>query len=72
MGDKMIYLTGLWLNETSDGKKYFTGYLGQGRVMIFRNEKKRPGSNDPDYNMLIAPKPDEDKNNPDAGDDIPF
>ena len=50
----MINLTGLWLNENAEGKKYMKGNIGQANILIFKNEKKEPGSNQPDYNMVIA------------------
>jgi|TARA_R100000656_G_scaffold21193_1_gene18863 hypothetical protein len=52
----MIELTGLWLNKDKEGKTYMKGSLGQGTVLIFKNEKKEEGSNQPDYKMLLAEK----------------
>ena len=50
----MINLTGLWVNENAEGKKYMKGNIGQANILIFKNENKEPGSNQPDYNMVIA------------------
>ena len=50
----MINLTGLWINENTDGKKYMKGNIGQANILIFKNENKEPGSNQPDYNLVIA------------------
>ena len=75
----MIRLGGLWLNTSRGGEKYFSGNLGSGRVLVFRNQHKRTDK-DPDYVLYIAPKqegqpaqPDEPAAPPmrDAGD-IPF
>ena len=52
----MIELTGLWLNETKEGKKYFKGSLGGATVLVFKNEHKEPGSNQPDYKLCLAEK----------------
>lgn len=49
----MIEITGLWLKETKDGKKYFSGTLGGASVLIFKNEKKG-APNHPDYKMYLA------------------
>lgn len=56
-GIKMIQISGLWLNETKDGKKYMSGYMGEAKILIFRNEYKE-SENQPDYRMYIAPKRD--------------
>ena len=50
----MIELTGLWINTDKSGKTYMKGGLGHGTVLIFKNEKKEEGSNQPDYKMLLA------------------
>lgn len=73
MADKMIYLSGLWLNESKEGKKFMAGYLGSGgRILIFKNDKKTKES-DPDYHMMLAPKDDPTRGDADAGtDNIPF
>jgi hypothetical protein len=75
----MVLLTGLWLNTPKSGRdKYMAGYLGiGGRVLIFKNGKKR-AEKDPDYFMYLAPN-DRDRDAADAnrrqtddGDDVPF
>jgi len=75
----MINITGLWINETKDGKKYFSGNLGTVNVLIFKNEKKEAGSKQPDYNMCIAErkkkddgKAEEKKSEGPKNDEIPF
>lgn len=58
----MIKLTGLWLNESKDGKnKYFSGSLGQGRILIMKNSFKKEGSNEPDYTLYIEESLKKDK-----------
>jgi len=49
----MIKASGLWLNEGADGIKFFSGNLGGVRVIIFKNNYKKEGSNEPDYNMYF-------------------
>lgn len=48
----LINLGALWLNE-KDGKKYMSGYLGDARLLVFKNDHK---DNDkaPDYRVLIG------------------
>ena len=51
----MINLTGLWINENDKGQKYMKGSIGRANVLVFKNDKKEPGSNQPAYNLVIAP-----------------
>lgn len=67
----MIKVSGLWLNIDKEGNKYFSGGLGNIRVVIFKNTFKEEGSNEPDYNMYF----DENKKKeiPKVeDDDVPF
>jgi hypothetical protein len=52
----MIPLGGLWKQESASGKKYLSGSLGFANILIFVNDRKEPGSNQPDYTMFIAPR----------------
>lgn len=49
-----IRLTGLWRNETQDGRPYMAGSLGGGRVVIFPNDRKS-GERDPDFVVYLVP-----------------
>lgn len=50
----MIKLTGLWSNTSKDGKiTFLSGNLGGGRIVIMKNNFKKEGSNEPDFNLLI-------------------
>jgi uncharacterized protein (DUF736 family) len=51
----MINLCGLWKNTTKDGREYFSGNLGDAKVLIFTNDKK---GNDkaPDFRLCLAEK----------------
>lgn len=72
----MLKVTGLWLNEGKDKQKYFSGNLGNIRIVIFKNTFKKEGSNEPDYQMYFdeqAKKEDkEGEKKPEFKDDIPF
>ena len=50
-----IPLGGLWANSMKDGSMYFSGSLGQGKLVIFPNGYKEKDT-DPDYKMYLAPK----------------
>lgn len=56
----MILLTGLYLNESKKGEKYFKGRLGTGDILIYKNKKKSQ-EKDPDYYLYLAEKVDKDK-----------
>lgn len=56
----MILLTGLYLNESKKGEKYFKGKLGTGNLLVYKNKKKETDK-DPDYYIYVAEKSDEAK-----------
>lgn len=73
---EMKKLTGLWLNETKNGEKYFSGSLGFLKMLIFKNKYKET-ENHPDYLIYLAPKEekkteDEPVKAEDDNDDLPF
>lgn len=51
--DAMVSLGGLWLNRDKNNQIYFSGYLGNAKMFIFKNKKKTQ-DNQPDYYMQIA------------------
>ena len=54
--ERRIKLSGLWLNESKAGEKYFSGSLGSnGKLLIFKNGKKSKDT-DPDYSLYLVPK----------------
>lgn len=68
----MLQLGGLWVNESKNGNKYMTGYLGNLKLMVFRNNYKTDDKH-PDYVMYLAEKPRNNENsNEETQDDIPF
>ncbi len=74
MESKITPLTGLWKQKSKNGAEYLSGTLGIANVLVFRNEQKRPGSNDPDWRLCLAPKekPRENLQEQIRRDDIPF
>ena len=54
-----IPLGGLWANQMKDGSMYFSGSLGQGKIVIFPNGYKEKDS-DPDYKMYLTEKQKKD------------
>lgn len=73
--ERRIYLSGLWLETSKNGEKYFTGSMGQnGKLLIFKNSKREESSKQPDYNLYLVPKPpkqDGEAKADDAGS-VPF
>lgn len=68
----MLQLGGLWVNESKSGTKYMTGYFGNLKLMIFRNNYKSEDKH-PDYVMYLAEKPrDTRSDDAPSPDDIPF
>ncbi len=69
----------LWLRQTQDGIKYFSGVIqdlsGDINIAVFRNDKKEK-DNQPDYNIVLSEKPKPTPQpQPEGGpgpDDIPF
>ncbi len=75
----------LWLKETKDGKKYFSGVLedmrGEIRIAIFKNDRKEK-ENQPDYQIIVSEERREQRDQPAdqtsqatdevSLDDIPF
>lgn len=49
-----IRLTGLWKNESREGKPYMAGSLGSGRLVVYPNERKS-GERDPDFVVYLVP-----------------
>ncbi len=57
----------LWLKETKDGKKYFSGVLedmrGEIRIAIFKNDRKEK-ENQPDYQIIVSEERREQRDQP--------
>lgn len=51
---RKVELCGLWEHESKSGSKYWSGSLGNAKVLVFRNtNKKNPKS--PDMNIYLVP-----------------
>ena len=51
-----IKLGGLWANKSKDGVDYLTGKLSPTvKILIFKNNYKQPGDNQPTHVMYLAP-----------------
>lgn len=57
---KMLQLGGLWINESKKGEKYMVGYLGNLRLLVFKNQYKEEEKH-PDYIMYVDEKDREEK-----------
>ena len=52
----MIEITGLWISKTKTGEAFFSGYMGNAKVLIFKNKYKESDKH-PDYKMYVTAKP---------------
>lgn len=48
----MHKVTGLWKTTSKAGTAYYSGKVGNTRVMVWKNEKRK--ENDPDLTVTIA------------------
>lgn len=67
-------LGALW-EKTGKKGTYFTGKIGDQPVVVFKNDRKQPGSKAPDWRVLKPQKQDRDQDQrpgPVDGDDIEF
>ena len=56
-------LTGLWINETKEGEKYFSSAKSkdktrlemeaEAKLFVFKNKYYEEGSNQPEYNLMF-------------------
>jgi hypothetical protein len=52
---KPIEIASVWRNETRDGEEYWSGYLGNSKLLIFKNKYKKEDRH-PDLRVYVAPK----------------
>lgn len=69
----MIQLAALWKKDSKNGRTYYTGKLGDGRLLLFKNDKKTD-EKQPDLILyLVGDEKREAKGKPPAReDDLPF
>ncbi len=61
---ELVPIGGLWIHEDRDGKTFLSGYLGEARLLVFKNKFKKPGEKQPDYRMYVSRKPKPDQADP--------
>ena len=50
----LVFIGGLWKNQAKDGRDYFSGSFGLGRLLIFE-VKERKSEKHPTHSMYVAP-----------------
>lgn len=50
-----VKIASLWEHQTQDGKRFFSGYLGDSMIEIWPNGYKN-APNQPDWNVFVKPK----------------
>lgn len=63
-------LGALWIKSGAKGD-YMTGMISGVAVVLFRNDRKEPGSNQPDWRVLKS-KPKDESRRPADDEDVPF
>ena len=53
----MLEIAAVWENTDKHGKKYFSGNLGNSKLLILQNKYKKEGSKEPDYRVVVCEKP---------------
>ena len=61
---ELVPIGRLWTHEDRDGKTFLSGYLGDARLLVFKNKFKKQGEKQPDYRMYVTRKPKPHKNDP--------
>ena len=49
----MIQLAGFWKKDSKNGRTYYTGKLGNGKLLLFKNDKKE-SEKQPDLILYIV------------------
>ena len=69
----LIRVCGLWENQTKNNQTFYSGTLGDAKIMIFKNNKKKEGSKQPDLFLNIGvQKKKTETPDPAVDKDIPF
>ena len=67
MEKNLIELFALWENTSKKGSVYYSGNLGNARVMMFENNSDNPRA--PKYKVCLAPKMDREEQAAEAHDE---
>ena len=62
-----IPLTGLWKNESKNGRVYYSGSIGLAKVLLFENTQREEGANQPHFNLVLGTKAKAKEENPNPG-----
>jgi uncharacterized protein (DUF736 family) len=71
---ELVTIGALWTNKDREGRTYYSGKLGDARLLVFENKFKEKGDKTPDYRVYVANRPKAEKGdspaerNPQAGD----
>ena len=59
--DELVKLGAAWVNTAQNGSKFLSTdlYFNGRRVILLRNSYKKPGSQEPDYNIFLGTLPEE-------------
>lgn len=52
----MIQISGMWVNHTKDGEMYLSGYMGNAKLLLFKNKYSQDNENAPQWVLYVAPK----------------
>lgn len=67
----MIYVSGLWKNQSKAGQFYLGGTMGGVKILIFPNRNKT-ADNHPDFHLLFGQRERKDDRQVDDGPADPF
>jgi hypothetical protein len=75
----MIQIAAFWKKQSKNNRVYYTGKMGNGRLLLFQNQNKK-AENHPDLLLYVAQdnssvqKEDQERQQtqPEQEDDIPF
>jgi len=78
---KNVKLGALWEKRNMKGDVYYSGVFGDTKIVVFKNAYKKPGDNQPDFQIFlqnVLKKENDAKGEtpfnplPIVGDEIPF
>lgn len=63
MADELVRASGLWVRDGKQGKFFrgqtFATIPEDAKILIFKNDRKQAGSNEPDYTLFFASPEDQ-------------
>ena len=69
----MIQIAAFWKRESKQGRSYYQGKMGNGRLLLFKNEQKK-AENSPDLILYVVSENTrkEERSSQSGEDDVPF